>query len=97
MALTLTDFVHRLVPISDFSKGKAGQIFTDVEKNNNEYVILRNNQPTAVLVSIHNYEEMQKAMRNAKYLTELDKRSERLARGEGIHKTMEELRAMEDE
>ena len=53
--MTLTEFTEKLVPISDFSKGKAGKIFTDVEENNNEYIVLRNNQPTAVLISIKEY------------------------------------------
>lgn len=28
---------ERLVPISDFSQGKAGKIFNDVAENDNEY------------------------------------------------------------
>ena len=43
------------------------------------------------------YEQMLKAWENEKYLTEIDRRIQRLNKGEGIHKTMEELRAMEDE
>lgn len=91
MALTLSDFIEKLVPISDFSKGKTSKIFNDVEENDSEYIIIRNNQPTAVLVSVRNYEEMQKAKRNAEYLAELERRSERLAKGEGVHKALEEL------
>ena len=40
---------------------------------------------------------MAKAKHNAEYMAEIDRRVERLARGEGVHKTMEELRAMENE
>jgi prevent-host-death family protein len=59
MISTLMDLTERLVPISDFSQGKAGKIFADVFENNNEYIILKNNQPTAVLVSIKEYRDMQ--------------------------------------
>lgn len=59
MGLTLLDLTERLVPISDFSQGKAGKIFNDVAENNNEYIILKNNQPTAVLLSIKEYREIQ--------------------------------------
>lgn len=59
MNLSLIDLTERLVPISDFSQGKAGKIFIDVAENNNEYIILKNNQPTAVLLSIMEYKEMQ--------------------------------------
>lgn len=60
MEATLMDLTERLVPISDFSQGKAGKIFSDVAENNNEYIILKNNQPTAVLVSVNEYRETQK-------------------------------------
>ena len=59
MGITLLDLTERLVPISDFSQGKAGKIFNDVAENNNEYIILKNNQPTAVLLSIKEYREIQ--------------------------------------
>lgn len=56
----LLELTERLVPISDFSQGKAGKIFNDVAENNNEYIVLKNNQPTAVLLSIKEYQEVQK-------------------------------------
>lgn len=58
MSVTLLDLTERLVPISDFSQGKAGKIFNDVAENNNEYIILKNNQPTAVLISVKEYKEI---------------------------------------
>jgi len=58
--------------------------------------ILDNSQ-NLVIISMKNYEEMVKAKHNAEYMAEIDRRVERLARGEGVHKTMEELRAMENE
>ena len=59
MSVSLLDLTERLVPISDFSQGKAGKIFNDVAENNNEYIILKNNQPTAVLLSVKEYREIQ--------------------------------------
>ena len=59
MSITLLDLTERLVPISDFSQGKAGKIFNDVAENNNEYIILKNNQPTAVLLSVKEYRGIQ--------------------------------------
>lgn len=59
MNSTLLDLTERLVPISDFSQGKAGKIFNDVAENNNEYIILKNNQPTAVLLSVKEYRDTQ--------------------------------------
>ena len=72
MGMDLVYFTEKLVPISDFSQGKAGRIFADVAENNNEYIILKNNQPTAVLVSLKEYREMQEK------LTKLEKILERV-------------------
>ena len=58
--MNLIDFTECLVPISDFSQGKAGKIFNDVAENNKQYIVLKNNQPTAVLISIEEYKETQK-------------------------------------
>lgn len=62
MGATLVDLTERLVPISDFSQGKTGKIFSDVSENDHEYIILKNNQPTAVLMSIKEYREAQKKL-----------------------------------
>lgn len=70
MPMNLMDFTERLVPISDFSQGKAGKIFNDVFNNNNEYIILKNNQPTAVLVSIKEYKEIQNKLTKLENLLE---------------------------
>jgi hypothetical protein len=49
MSATLAELTEKLVTVSDFSQGKASRIFTDVAENNNEYIVLKNNQPTAVV------------------------------------------------
>ena len=59
-SLSGNEFAEKLVPISDFSQGKAGKIFSDVAENNNEYIVLKNNQPIAVVMSIKEYVETQK-------------------------------------
>lgn len=70
MSMALIDFTERLVPISDFSQGKAGKIFSDVAENNNEYIVLKNNQPTAVLVSVKEYRDTQKKVAKLEDLLE---------------------------
>ncbi len=54
----LLNFTEHLVSISDFSRGKTGKIFDDVSKNNTEYIVLKNNQPTAVVVSVASYKAL---------------------------------------
>ena len=48
----LLNFTQHLVPISDFSRGKTAQLFDDVKNNNTEYVVLKNNQPTAMVIAM---------------------------------------------
>lgn len=54
----LLNFTQHLVPISDFSRGKTAQLFDDVKNNNTEYVVLKNNQPTAMVISLDMYKEL---------------------------------------
>lgn len=62
MSIAFAEFTEKLVPVSDFSQGKAGKIFTDVAENNNEYIVLKNNQPTAVVMSVKEYRDTQKKL-----------------------------------
>lgn len=48
---------QRLIPVSMLSQGKASQIVNEVYKKNLEYIILKNNQPKAVLISFVDYEQ----------------------------------------
>ena len=73
--LIILNFADKLIPISDFSKGKTAQIFEDVKNNNAEYIVLKNNQPTALVISIDNYREM--ADKAAKMELLLDKIEEK--------------------
>ncbi len=66
----LVDLTERLVPVSDFSQGKAGKIFNDVAENNHEYIVLKNNQPTAVLISVQEYKETQQKLQKMEKLLE---------------------------
>ena len=71
MNLDIVNMVERLIPVSEFSKGKTSHIFDDVKNNNSEYIILKNNQPTAVLISV---EEYKKVKQLGAYLEQVDER-----------------------
>ena len=85
MGMELVELTDRLVSISDFSQGKAGKIFNDVYTNNLEYIVLKNKQPTEVVISLKEYKEKQKKIEqfeklleiieNYKLLTEAERRS----------------------
>lgn len=78
MSPALIELTERLVPISEFSQGKAGKIFNDVSKNNKEYIVMKNNQPTAVVISIQEYRKLQ----------------EKISKFEQVLEKVEEMRLM---
>lgn len=71
MNLNILELAENLVPISDFSQGKAGKIFSDVAENNREYIVLKNNQPTAVVISIEEYKDLQSKIAKFERLLEI--------------------------
>lgn len=69
----LLNFTQHLVPISDFSRGKTAQLFDDVKNNNTEYVVLKNNQPTAMVISLDMYKALvEKAARMEQLLDQIE-------------------------
>ena len=70
MSMALVECTEKLVPISDFSQGKAGKIFSDVADNDKEYIVLKNNQPTAVVVSVKEYRDTQEKVAKLEALLE---------------------------
>ncbi len=69
--------------------------YFDMAFDGDPVIVSRKENKNVVIISEAEYNEMAKARRNAEYLAMIDKRLERLNNGEGIHKTMDELRAME--
>lgn len=59
MKYSIEEFAEKLISVSDFSQGKAGKIISEVAENNSEYIIMKNNQPTAILISVKEYNQMQ--------------------------------------
>ena len=53
------------VSITDFNRGKAGKIFDDVSKNG-VTVVLKNNKPNCVLISVKEYEKMMNELEDLK-------------------------------
>ena len=49
--------INRTVPISQFNRGLAGQIFSDVKKTGPK-VVMKNNEPEAVILPPNQYVEL---------------------------------------
>lgn len=96
MSLQLLNLAERLVPISEFSQGKAGKIFSDVAENNHEYIVLKNNQPTAVLVSLKEYREIQEKATSFERLIEMVENMRLLELAESRNNDVDTTTAFED-
>ena len=71
-----TELLHCLVPITQFNKGQAARIFERL-RNERQLIVLKNNQPSAVILSPEEYERLSEIEENYTLLMEA---SERLAR-----------------
>lgn len=71
--------------------------YFDIAFNGEPVIVSRKENKNVVVISEKEYNELQKAKRNAEYLAMLDKSREQLENGDVFVKTMDELRAMENE
>lgn len=71
--------------------------YMDMAFNGEPVIVSRKGNRNVVIVSEQEYNELQKAKRNAEYLKKLDKSLEQLKYGEVVIKSMEELEQMADE
>lgn len=74
MALA-TDFLQSLVPISQFNKGQAAKIF-DRLHSEKELIVLKNNQPPAVILSLEEYTRLTEIEEDYFLLLEANRRIE---------------------
>ena len=71
--------------------------YFDLAFNGETVVVSRKENKNVVVISEKEYNDLQKAKRNAEYLAHLDRSFEQLERGEVVVKSMEELERMADE
>ena len=60
------------VPISRLSRGYAGQIIDNMHKNDSVIYIIRNNEPTAVILSIDDYNIYLQTVKAAQRINKTD-------------------------
>ena len=69
------DILQSLVPISQFNKGQAAKIF-DRLHSERELIVLKNNQPSAVILSPEEYKRLTEIEEDYFLLLEANKRIE---------------------
>lgn len=70
-----TNVIDQLIPITLFNKGKASKIFERLTKEN-KLIVLKNNQPSAVLLSPKEYSRLLEIEEDYRLLVEANKRLE---------------------
>ena len=63
--VNLTGAINHTVPISQFHKGMAAQIFSDVRKSGAK-VVIKNNEPECVLMSPSDYMDFMEELADAR-------------------------------
>lgn len=70
------DLLQSLVPISQFNKGQAAKIF-DRLHSERELIVLKNNQPSAIILSPEEYTRLTEIEEDYYLLLEADRRIEK--------------------
>lgn len=68
-----------------------------VTDNNETVIVTRKDEKNVVIISLEEWNSLQRALRNAEYLGKLNRSIADVKAGRVITKTMDELEAMEDE
>ena len=71
----VSDLLQSLVPISQFNKGQAAKIF-DRLHSERELIVLKNNQPSAIILSPEEYTRLTEIEEDYFLLLEANKRME---------------------
>lgn len=66
-AVAVRDIIQNSVPLSNFNKGMAGKIFTEVRQNGTK-IVMKNNLPECVLMSPEEYIELMDELEDMRLL-----------------------------
>ena len=68
-----------------------------VTDDNETVIVTRKDEKNVVIISLEEWNALQKAARNSEYLSKLDRAVNDIKDSRSVQKTIEELEAMEDE
>lgn len=72
-ALNTVNILDSIIPISQFNKGQANKIFSEVKKFGTK-IVVKNNVPECILMSPQNYQRMMEEYEDAVLAAEAEKR-----------------------
>lgn len=75
----LRDVIGKLISVSDLSRGMASKIIQKVGKDKEQYILVKNNKPEAVILSVEEYMELMEAKEDLQLLQRADSRMKNCA------------------
>lgn len=72
--IDLKDFLSKLISVSDLSRGMASKIIQKVNKDKEQYIVVKNNKPEAVIISVDEYIELLEAKEDLQLLQMAEER-----------------------
>ena len=70
----LRNMIGKLISVSDLSRGMASKIIQKVAKDKDQYIVVKNNKPEAVILSVEEYMELIEAKEDLQLLQLADSR-----------------------
>lgn len=70
MLKDLRAVIDNIISITDLSRGKVSKVVQNVAEEGREYIIVKNNEPQAVLLSINDYTQLMNDHEQVKQLKE---------------------------
>jgi len=59
--LDLRDALDHMISVSELGRGKASKVIQEVESTKDQYIVVKNNKPQAIIISIEEYTELMEA------------------------------------
>ncbi|MBI9014641.1 MAG: type II toxin-antitoxin system Phd/YefM family antitoxin [Clostridiales bacterium] len=58
--MDLRNALDNIISVSELGRGKASKVIQNVESNKEQYIVVKNNKPQAIIMSIEEYSDLQK-------------------------------------
>ncbi len=69
MKYELKSLFEHMISVSDLGRGKASKVVQEIRENNEQYIVVKNNKPQAVMLSVDEYSELIEAKEELQLLS----------------------------
>ncbi|MBN2851125.1 MAG: type II toxin-antitoxin system Phd/YefM family antitoxin [Clostridia bacterium] len=76
--------LDKFISVSDLGRGQASKVIQSVDDHKNQFIVIKNNKPAAIIMSIEEYKELMEAKENLELLLIAAKRTSGLKNDEMI-------------